>query len=156
MPIPRSLRHYSEFPLIRWLALLSAGLCTIWLGGCAAPNEFQEVALNRSHAVLVVGPDRSLNARAPMVKRLNDQPVSPWRWMEAFRVPPGPTDVRLFLDTPPFDFPPLRFDAQARHRYEIQRVLNREGDFAELHDVTAEPGASHPLVRVERGGSNAY
>lgn len=116
------------------LVVVSAAL----LAGCAYPNQFRNGRAVSVHAVLV-GED----VRLP---HINGQPTSFWRFRERFRIPPGPTTVRVISGRlGELEFPLLQFEAQAGQKYLIQRKRGGGSDRIVLWD-----SVERVVVELER------
>ena len=116
------------------LAVVAAAL----LSGCAYPNQFRNVRAVSVHAVLV-GED----VRLP---HINGQPTSFWRFRERFRIPPGPTTVRVISGhLGEVEFPLLQFEAEAGQTYSIQRKCGGGSD-----SIILRESLERVVVELER------
>jgi len=121
--------------ILRSLTLLAL---TTWLVSCTYPNHYQNAPADTPHAVLVEA--------GVTFTHINDTPTAPYRLPGPFRIPAGPTNVKVIagrLDI--CDYPPLRFMAEAGQTYRVQRVHTPFFD-----KVTVRDSAQQPLAEVER------
>jgi hypothetical protein len=122
--------------------ITSAVLLTLlaFVAGCAYPNQFHNVRTESPHAVLV--------GKGVTLFHINEQPSSFWRTRERFRVPPGTTTVRVISGyRGEVHYPVLRFNAEAGHRYSVQRQQSAGSDLILLRD-----GVERVVAQLEREG----
>lgn len=120
---------------LRSLTLLA--LAT-WLVSCTYPNHYQNAPADTPHAVLVEA--------GVSLTDINGQPTPPYRLPGPFRVPAGPTTVKAIAgQLNVFEYPLLRFTAEAGQTYRVQRVHTPYFD-----KVTVRDSAQQALAEVDR------
>jgi hypothetical protein len=119
--------------------MLSACLVAAAVSGCANPNHFRNVETGAPHALLTADAGDHWGDRGPTVFAIDSKPTSFWRTKERFRLPPGPTTLKVIADREPYEFAPLSFDAIAGRHYHLRYGDTRSS--VALYDVT-DPSSS--------------
>jgi len=93
------------------------------LAGCAYPNQFRNADRHSPHALLV-GKSSVL-----LVDWINTQKTTFWRCQERYRIPPGPTSIKVltgFWDR--LSYLPIEFTARAGCRYTLRHTNTKDVD----------------------------
>jgi hypothetical protein len=128
------MRSLSSNDLASCGSMLSACLVAAAVSGCAYPNQFRNVETGAPHALLTADAGDHRRDSGPTVFAIDSQPTSFWRSKERFRLPPGPTTLKVVADRQPYEFAPFSFDAIAGRHYHL-RYGNARSSVA-LYDVT--------------------
>ncbi len=137
----------SPLNLMRGLAALLVILPVTTLISCAFNNQFKERSIGESHAVLTAAPADAVFDRGPTVFSINGQPTSFWHTQENFKIAPGLTTINVIADIEPYDFEPMKFDAQTGHHYHLRYESGRAN--ATLYDIT-DPSKVRFVIRSRR------
>jgi hypothetical protein len=130
----------SSYDLASCGSMVSACLVAAVVSGCAYPNQFRNAEAKAPHALLTADAGDHWRDRGPTVVAISSQPTSFWRSKERFRIPPGPTTLKVIADREPYDFAPLRFDAIVGRHYHIRYGDARSS--VALYDVTDHSSSS--------------
>ena len=114
--------------------MLSVCLVAAAVAGCAYPNQFRNAETGAPHAMLTADAGDHWRDRGPTVFAIDSQPTSFWRGKDYFRLPPGPTTLKVIADQEPCEFAPLSFNAIAGRHYHLRYGDARSS--VALYDVT--------------------